>query len=39
MESIGYINSVIHLIPIHTALTPVGKLEYTVQDLFKIPYQ
>jgi 4-amino-4-deoxychorismate lyase len=39
LDSIGYSNSVIHLIPIHTVITPVGKLEYRVQDLFKIPYQ
>jgi 4-amino-4-deoxychorismate lyase len=31
LDSIGYSNSVIHLIPIHTVITPVGKLEYTVQ--------
>jgi 4-amino-4-deoxychorismate lyase len=31
LESIGYSNSVIHLVPIHTVITPVGKLEYTVQ--------
>ncbi len=28
LEAIGYSNSVIHLIPIHTVITPVGKLEY-----------
>jgi 4-amino-4-deoxychorismate lyase len=28
LDSIGYSNSVIHLIPINTVLTPVGKLEY-----------
>lgn len=28
LESIGYSNSVIHLAPIHTVLTSVGKLEY-----------
>ncbi len=28
LESIGYSNSVIHLIPINTVLTPVGRLEY-----------
>ena len=39
LDSIGYGNSVIHLIPIHTVITPVGTLEYTVQDLFEIPYQ
>jgi hypothetical protein len=32
-------NSVIHLIPIHTVLTPVGKLEYAVQHLLNLPYQ
>jgi 4-amino-4-deoxychorismate lyase len=31
LDSIGYSNSVIHLIPIHTVVTPVGKLEYIVQ--------
>jgi 4-amino-4-deoxychorismate lyase len=31
LDAIGYSNSVIHLIPIHTVVTPVGKLEYTVQ--------
>jgi 4-amino-4-deoxychorismate lyase len=31
LEAIGYSNSVIHLVPIHTVITPVGKLEYTVQ--------
>ena len=39
LDAIGYSNSVIHLIPIHTAIAPVGRLEYEVQDLFKIPYQ
>ncbi len=39
LESIGYSNSVIHLVPIRTVIAPVGRLEYTVQDLFKIPYQ
>ncbi len=39
LDSIGYSNSVIHLIPIHTVLTPVGKLEYAVQDLLNLPYQ
>ena len=28
LDSIGYSNSVIHLIPINTVITPVGKLEY-----------
>jgi 4-amino-4-deoxychorismate lyase len=28
LDSIGYSNSVIHLIPINTVLTPLGKLEY-----------
>ena len=28
LEAIAYSNSVIHLIPIHTVLTPMGKLEY-----------
>jgi 4-amino-4-deoxychorismate lyase len=31
LEAIGYGNSVIHLIPIHTVLTPVGRLEYEAQ--------
>jgi 4-amino-4-deoxychorismate lyase len=31
LESIGYSNSVIHLVPIHTVITPVGKLRYTDQ--------
>jgi 4-amino-4-deoxychorismate lyase len=31
LDSIGYSNSVIHLIPINTVITPVGKLEYTAQ--------
>jgi 4-amino-4-deoxychorismate lyase len=31
LEAIGYSNSVIHLIPIHTVITPVGKLEYKAQ--------
>ncbi len=31
LEAIGYSNSVIHLIPIHTVLTPVGRLEYEAQ--------
>jgi 4-amino-4-deoxychorismate lyase len=30
LEAIGYSNSVIHLIPIHTVLAPLGKLEYEV---------
>jgi 4-amino-4-deoxychorismate lyase len=30
LEAIGYSNSVIHLIPIHTVVTPVGKLKYGV---------
>jgi 4-amino-4-deoxychorismate lyase len=29
LESIGYSNSVIHLLSIHTVLVPMGKLEYT----------
>ena len=28
LDSIGYSNSVIHLIPINTVITPLGKLEY-----------
>jgi 4-amino-4-deoxychorismate lyase len=39
LTAIGYSNSVIHLIPISTVLTPVGKLEYEVQDLLNLPYQ
>ena len=31
LEAIGYSNSVIHLIPIHTAISPMGKIEYTAQ--------
>jgi 4-amino-4-deoxychorismate lyase len=31
LESIGYSNSVIHLVPIHTVITPVGKLKYIAQ--------
>ena len=31
LEAIGYGNSVIHLIPIHTAILPMGKIEYTAQ--------
>jgi 4-amino-4-deoxychorismate lyase len=31
LESIGYSNSVIRLVPIHTVITPVGKLRYGVQ--------
>jgi 4-amino-4-deoxychorismate lyase len=30
LEAISYSNSVIHLIPIHTVVTPVGKLKYGV---------
>jgi 4-amino-4-deoxychorismate lyase len=30
-SAIAYSNSVIHLIPIHTVITPVGKLRYIVQ--------
>jgi 4-amino-4-deoxychorismate lyase len=30
-DAIGYSNSVIHLVPIHTVITPVGKLKYIVQ--------
>jgi 4-amino-4-deoxychorismate lyase len=30
LEAIGYSNSVIHLIPVHTVVTPVGKLKYGV---------
>lgn len=33
LESIGYSNSVIHLLPIHTVLIPMGKLEYTPHHL------
>jgi 4-amino-4-deoxychorismate lyase len=29
LDAIGYSNSVIHLVPIHTVISPVGKLEYT----------
>ena len=39
LDSIGYGNSVIHLIPIHTVLTPVGKLEYETKSLLKLTYQ
>jgi 4-amino-4-deoxychorismate lyase len=39
LTAIGYSNSVIHLIPISTVFTPVGKLEYEVQDLLNLPYQ
>jgi 4-amino-4-deoxychorismate lyase len=39
LDSIGYSNSVIHLIPINTVLTPVGKLEYEAKNLLKLPYQ
>jgi 4-amino-4-deoxychorismate lyase len=28
LETIAYSNSVIHLLPIHTVITPVGRLEY-----------
>jgi 4-amino-4-deoxychorismate lyase len=35
LDAIGYSNSVIHLIPIHTVLTPVGKIEYTEQAAMK----
>jgi 4-amino-4-deoxychorismate lyase len=28
LEAIAYSNSVIHLLPIHTVITPVGRLEY-----------
>jgi 4-amino-4-deoxychorismate lyase len=31
LQAISYSNSVIHLVPIHTVITPVGKLEYIVQ--------
>jgi 4-amino-4-deoxychorismate lyase len=31
LEAISYSNSVIHPIPIHTVITPVGRLEYRVQ--------
>ncbi len=31
LEAIGYSNSVIHLIPIHTVIIPVGRLEYEAQ--------
>ena len=33
LASIGYSNSVIHLLPIHTVLIPMGKLEYTPHHL------
>jgi 4-amino-4-deoxychorismate lyase len=33
LESIGYCNSVINFIPIHTVVTSIGKLEYIVQHL------
>jgi 4-amino-4-deoxychorismate lyase len=39
LDSIGYSNSVIHLIPIHTVLSPVGKLEYEAKNLLRTPYQ
>jgi hypothetical protein len=32
-------NSVIHLTPINTVLTPVGRLEYEAKNLLKLPYQ
>lgn len=31
LEAIGYSNSVIHLLPIRTAILPMGKIEYTAQ--------
>jgi 4-amino-4-deoxychorismate lyase len=31
LEAIGYSNSVIHFIPIHTLITPVGTLKYPAQ--------
>jgi 4-amino-4-deoxychorismate lyase len=31
LESIGYSNSVVHFIPIHTVITPVGTLKYPAQ--------
>jgi 4-amino-4-deoxychorismate lyase len=33
LDAIGYSNSVIHLVPIHTVITLVGKLEYKTQSL------
>jgi 4-amino-4-deoxychorismate lyase len=33
LDSICYSNSVIHLVPIHTVITPVGKLKYIAQHL------
>jgi 4-amino-4-deoxychorismate lyase len=39
LDSIGYSNSVIHLIPINTVLTPVGTLEYEAKNLLKLTYQ
>jgi 4-amino-4-deoxychorismate lyase len=32
LESIAYSNSVIHLIPIHTVITPTGTLKYNLPD-------
>jgi 4-amino-4-deoxychorismate lyase len=32
LESIGYSNSVIHLIPIHTVITPTGTLKYNLPE-------
>mgnify|MGYP003487476148 FL=1 len=29
LDAIGYSNSVIHLLPIHTVISPMGKLDYT----------
>jgi 4-amino-4-deoxychorismate lyase len=37
LDSIGYSNSVIHLLPISTVLTPVGKLEYEAKILLNCP--
>ena len=37
LDSIGYSNSVIHLIPINTVLTPVGTLEYEAKNLLNCP--
>jgi 4-amino-4-deoxychorismate lyase len=33
LEAIAYSNSVIHLLPIHTVITPVGRLEYETSHL------
>jgi 4-amino-4-deoxychorismate lyase len=33
LESIGYSNSVINFIPIHTVITPVGTIKYVIQHL------